>query len=1023
MLPCLNNRLISYISTLLVVISVLFLGTFFIKYQDIMSYSNTDVKDLCKDDLYCSYFKSWKKLSKLSCQSVFLEKCISESKIPKGIYDQSRFTLSYDDTDLHKKVQHLFNFAASRTLDLILSSVKSRIRKLHKSLAFLKESLSIVKDNSHLVAAIQTFKHAINKFTTSQKEKHDTKLSQLIPNSYVPNIDVNIAKVKTDKKSKVKRKRKKRKPKSKLHRVKPSKRKKNVVKGISPRLVNESMILNLSSFQLDNNQKELLTLGDSFVPTPIDVNMSEFHDDIDKFINNLRWTHYFHVHPQTTANKHLELERKILSNPKSKTAPKSTSPCLELFIKLVTFDLRDPSNFRKTFDNLKREHRLALNMLKYNQDIVIRKFDKSSGWVIDNKDSYVNKMNKELFDHTTFLDITEEPNIISNVNDKIIDWINENGEHLSNKIATAVVQENSRPGYNYGNYKAHKPDKQYPLRLITSGCGSPVQLLSGYVEYHLKPLVSGLPNVVVDTGDFLRRIDSFNSSFTGNLDSVLLVTWDIIKMYPSIDNSMGISACRDALNGRDIRDPPTDTIIEALKLVLENNVSFFNNRVYKQISGTAMGPSHACSYADLAMSVFDNMVTENMDYESVLLLWSRFRDDIFSLWAGTEEQLHDFTQWLNSINPKIQFTLEASSFTMVNYLDCTIFKQEGVLCTKLYHKPCETFAYMNPSSCHPLHIARNIPYGVAIRNRRICTNLSDFDASADLLIIKFVERGYDSNFVGSQFDRARNLDRESLLCRTLPEENSDNLPTVDNRCFPLVTTYNPRLPNINYILNKHIPILYLDPDIIKFINPKNMFASFRRGKTLNDILVHSRYPTKHLTVDNMGGCRKCTSGCSLCKDYLVESESFTSPHTDKTFYSKLSLKCTDNYVIYLIIDTVCMKAYVGRTENSLRTRWAGHKSHIKCKYNLCNVAAHFSDTSIDHKLDRGDDFNVTLPNSISIQIIDKVIPEIWDTPDSLFHKLCNKESYWQNQLYTFKDNGGLNDRDERRVAQKRHSKK
>ena len=457
-------------------------------------------------------------------------------------------------------------------------------------------------------------------------------------------------------------------------------------------------------------------------------------------------------------------------------------------------------------------------------------------------------------------------------------------------------------------------------------------------------------------------------------------------------------------------------------MVLENNVSFFNDQVYKQVAGTAMGPSHACSYADLAMSSFDNLVTNNTSFTENLKLWLRFRDDIFAPWIGTVDELNTFTEWLNSINPKIKFTLESYSTSNINYLDCVVFKDEGKLCTKMYHKPSDTFTYMSPKSCHPPHIARNIPYGIAVRVRRVCSRDEDFDTETNFLTAKQVERGYSESFVTTQFNRSKLLDRKFLITKQLPEENTDDSDKAKlrpaDRCFPLVTDYNPKLPNISSILNKYKFILELDQELCKLINPKNIFGSFRRCKTLGDLLVHSRFPAK-TSNDTEPGYKSCTK-CSLCIHYLIENKEFTSPHVDKIFSSKLSLKCTDEYIIYLItIDKTV--AYVGRTENSLRTRWACHKSHINKNYRSCNVACYLNNPPQISTWEKHND--LSLSKLINVQIIDKVIPELWDSADALFDKLCKKEKYWQCQLRTTKDYGGLNDREERLFSQNRISKK
>ena len=988
------------------------------------------ISDYCKDSDYKNYFGVLKRVSNLSCQRDFLAKCIENGKLPKGILDQSKFVLSFDDDTLKHKCQQLYYFAASRTLDLIHQHIKSKTKRLQKLLGLLTDGLHVTKPCHELANALDTLKKFISKFTTNIKLKQTKKFSNLPSDSYIPDakpvVDSHIlAKNSTVDKSENRSRRKRKKKKS---RPSPDKKRKLEIRApaSSTKTINTDMIINLSTFELENKHKELLTLGESFAPTPGDVDLSSYYNDIDKFANNLRCPVFFANNPTPSykINEYKDLERSILTEPSNWVAPKTQNHSLELYIGVVTKELKNPANFRKSYDNLVPELRGALKELIKQEDIIVRKFDKGQGWIIDNTVNYVDRMENKLQDESTFCNVTSESDIICTINSKIYNWLETYSKFLTNKICSQIISINSRPGFNYGNYKAHKPAANYPLRMITSGCGSPIQILSCYVEYHLKPLVSKLPNVMIDTSHFLRTIDDFNSSFTGNMDDVLLVSWDIKEMYPSIDNEMGVAACRRHLDSRTNPRTPTDCIIDALTIVLENNVSFFNNQMYKQVAGTAMGPSHACSYADLAMSDFDTLVTNNTSVADKLKLWLRFRDDIFTPWIGTVDELHNFTEWLNSINPKIRFTLESHSTSSINYLDCVVFKSGGRLCTRMYHKPSDTFAYMSPKSCHPPHIARNIPYGIAVRVRRVCSSDQDFDNEADFLTTKLVERGYNENFVTTQFDRSRLLDRKKLFTKTLPEETTDDsdkdkLRSAD-RCFPLVTDYNPKLPNISSILYKYKFILELDQELCKIINPKKIFGSFRRCKTLSDLLVHSRFPAKTASSNDTEPGSKSCAKCSLCIHYLVENKEFTSPYVDKTFYMKTSSKCTDEYIIYLItINNVA--AYVGRTENSLRTRWACHKSHMNKNYRSCNVSCYMNNPPQTSMWVRHSD--ESLSKLIRVQIIDKVEPELWDTADTLFNKLCRKEKYWQCQLKTTKDFGGLNDREERVFAQNRCSKK
>ena len=58
-------------------------------------------------------------------------------------------------------------------------------------------------------------------------------------------------------------------------------------------------------------------------------------------------------------------------------------------------------------------------------------------------------------------------------------------------------------------------------------------------------------------------------------------------MFPSIDNQSGLQAVKKTLEARQEQFPPTDCIIEALKLCLTTVV---NNKHFLQTDGTAQGP-------------------------------------------------------------------------------------------------------------------------------------------------------------------------------------------------------------------------------------------------------------------------------------------------------------------------------------------------------------------------------------------------------------------------------------------------
>ena len=145
-------------------------------------------------------------------------------------------------------------------------------------------------------------------------------------------------------------------------------------------------------------------------------------------------------------------------------------------------------------------------------------------------------------------------------------------------------------------------------------------------------------NVFYDiAGEFLSRIKNTNHmlDIIDNLNSLglrldsILVSFDIINMFPNIDNNLGLSSLKHYLDLCSKSIPPTNSLLEALELCLTRNSSMFNNENYLQIDGTARGPHMPCSYADIAMADFEK---EALEYHLSPTTWKRIRHDIFVLW-------------------------------------------------------------------------------------------------------------------------------------------------------------------------------------------------------------------------------------------------------------------------------------------------------------------------------------------------------------------------------------------------------
>ena len=108
-----------------------------------------------------------------------------------------------------------------------------------------------------------------------------------------------------------------------------------------------------------------------------------------------------------------------------------------------------------------------------------------------------------------------------------------------------------------------------------------------FIEVVYAPLTNNFETRIRDTSHLLHIIDELNSERIP--DNIILVSFDIVNMYPSIDNDRDIAAIRNALETRAYKSPSTDCIIEGLEICLKCNNSRFGSQNLLQLNGTATG--------------------------------------------------------------------------------------------------------------------------------------------------------------------------------------------------------------------------------------------------------------------------------------------------------------------------------------------------------------------------------------------------------------------------------------------------
>ena len=110
------------------------------------------------------------------------------------------------------------------------------------------------------------------------------------------------------------------------------------------------------------------------------------------------------------------------------------------------------------------------------------------------------------------------------------------------------------------------------------------------------------------------------------------------------------------------------------------------------IDGVAMGSAISPVVTIIYMEKFEWRAISSAPLK--LRCWFRYVDDTFVVWSHGEEELGRFLVYLNSVYPRIQFTLEREADSQLAFLDVLSLEEPMVACVTKYtgslHTPTDT---------------------------------------------------------------------------------------------------------------------------------------------------------------------------------------------------------------------------------------------------------------------------------------------------------------------------------------------
>lgn len=605
-------------------------------------------------------------------------------------------------------------------------------------------------------------------------------------------------------------------------------------------------------------------------------------------------------------------------------------------------------------DNLTAAERQALSELRKNNSVVIKPADKGGAVVVMDRELYIAEGMRQLSDPRYYKELEAAifPESVGLINNVIKNLLSDNKiSHKQYEFLSAKPTAKQRQFYLLP--KIHKDVNDWPIsgqppcRPICSDVNSETYNISKYIDYWLQPLATSHESYIKDSYDFVEKIRDVQVD-----ENDLLVTGDVTALYTNMKIDLILLAVQEAFIENPDPSRPDKEILELLDITLKRNDFEFNNRIFLQVCGTAMGKNYAPSLANIYLKKFDKAARSGFYIKPKL--YHRFLDDIFIIFPGTVAQLREYQDFLNSIIDGIKVELKARD-RIIEFLDTQVYKTYNedarwVLKTKVYFKPTDTHQLLHASSFHPRHTTRGILKSQFIRFKRIASSWDDYDEASKILGAVLCKRGYSSRlFRRLKLDVWHHFDAKRHKITEKP----------DRPILPIITYYDRVQSSLNYEWRSEINKNPIFDDFRKI-------SAYKIHKNLQQLLVRSRLnnqethqkPIGSTTTDmdennlsTLNGLLaqngmhfkidKCRHPLCKCCQNINPTNAIYVPHIGYTVQVDRDMSCNNRNIIYIIICDKCKKAYVGETKNKLKERLNKHRSDIKLRVNSA-ISIHFN---------------------------------------------------------------------------------
>ena len=291
----------------------------------------------------------------------------------------------------------------------------------------------------------------------------------------------------------------------------------------------------------------------------------------------------------------------------------------------------------KIKENLSAEDTKILQDLMSDTSIIICPADKGKAIVIEDKDTYLAKMQQQIDEGDYKLEKRKEKTLLDKLHKKLLNQLknmkidmNDFKEKRKYLVSAPVL------GHMYLLIKVHK--KNFPGRAVVSQIDDPTYKICKILTDILNPLAEKGDSYIQNSYDLKKTLAGLKID-----ENDIQASFDVVALYPSIPVEKALCCVREKLmqdeSLADRTEWKVEDIMKLLTICLETHFKTIDGRIYTQIDGTPIGKSISGPLADIFMIWFEEqyIFNEKNVFKPYIKLWKRSRDDIYILSSGDQK--------------------------------------------------------------------------------------------------------------------------------------------------------------------------------------------------------------------------------------------------------------------------------------------------------------------------------------------------------------------------------------------------